>query len=115
MKQKQKKGENYLDRTPLRKEQIAWTEEQGQVTLEQPNVGWHNRLAQIFFKKPKISYVHLDELGSFVWPLLDGNHTVGEIGNKLEQQFGEKANPIYPRLCKYIQLLESYQFIQWEE
>ena len=32
---------------------------------------------------------------------------------ELEEKFGEKANPLYERLAKYFQILESYHFIDW--
>ena len=29
----------------------------------------------------------------------------------LKEKFGEKAEPLYPRLAKYFQILESYGFV----
>lgn len=116
MKQKSVKPENYLDRKPLRNPAITWSvDEAGKVTLEIENKGLFNRLAQKLLKKPKISYVHLDETGSFVWPLLDGEADVFALGKAVEKQFGEKAHPLYERLVKYFQILESYSFITWNK
>ena len=113
---KAKKSENYLERKPLRKESIGWkTEENGLVTLEIENKGVANRIAQKRLKKPIISYVHLDEMGSFIWPLMDGEKNIIELGRMVEERFGEKANPLYERLAKYFQILESYNFIKWNE
>ena len=112
---KAKKSENYLERKPLRKESIGWkTEENGFVTLEIENKGVFNRIAQKLFKKPKISYVHLDEMGSFVWPIIDGEKDITEIGKMVKEHFGEKAEPLYERLAKYFQILESYGFISFK-
>ena len=111
---KAKKSENYLERKPLRKESIGWkTEENGFVTLEIENKGVFNRIAQKLFKKPKISYVHLDEMGSFVWPIMDGQKDITEIGKAVDGHFGEEAHPLYERLAKYFQILDSYGFIEW--
>ena len=33
----------------------------------------------------------------------------------LKEKFGEKAEPLYPRLAKYFQILDSYGFVQWNE
>ncbi len=113
---KKRENENYLERKPKRHSAINWqTEENGCITLLIENTGFMNRLAQKFFKKPKTSYVHLDEMGSFIWPLLDGEKTIAEIGKEVETHFGEKANPLYERLAKYIQILESYHFVLWTE
>lgn len=108
-------GENYLERTPLRADHITWSaDDQGIVTLEIENVGWANRLAQKLFHRPKISFVHLDEMGSFIWPLLADDQDIIALGKKVEERFGEAANPLYERLVKYLQILESYHFITWK-
>ena len=105
-------SKNYLEFIPSQKEGMNWSsDEKGIVTLEIENKGFFNRIAQNFFKKPKISYVHLDELGSFVWPLIDGQKDITAIGVLVEEHFGEKANPLYERLAKFFQILESYGFV----
>ncbi len=112
---KKQNSENFLERKPIRASNIGWNEENGIVTLEIENKGFFNKIAQRFFKKPKVSYVHLDEMGSFVWPFLDGNKNLIEIGKLVEEKFGEKANPLYERLAKYMDILKSYGFISWNE
>lgn len=106
-----KQTDNYLKLKPLRNEKISWSVDNEQVTLEIENKGVWNTLFQKILKKPRISFVHLDEMGSFVWPLLDGGKTVLEIGKAVENRFGDKAKPLYQRLIKYFQILESYHFI----
>lgn len=104
---------NYLKNRPHRSPSIRWSsDENGAVTLEIDNKGFFNRAAQKLFKKPKISYVHLDDMGSFVWPLIDGEHDIIKIGELVKEHFGEKAEPLYERLAKYFKILESYGFIQ---
>ncbi len=103
---------NFLDKKPSRKADIGWSaDENGIVTLEIENKGIFNRIAQKLFRKPKISYIHLDEMGSFVWPLIDGEKDITEIGKSVDEYFGEKAHPLYERLAKYFSILESYGFI----
>lgn len=116
MRKKNLTKENYLERIPFRNETIGWsTDEEGVVTLEIENKGFFKVLTQKLFKKPKISYVHLDEMGSFVWPIVDGEKSILQIGEEVEKKFGEKANPLYERLAKYFQILESYDFIKWNK
>lgn len=112
---KKKQSENYLDKKPLRNEKFSWSVDDGKVTLEVENKGVWNTLFQKILKKPRISYIHLDEMGSFIWPLLDGEKSILEIGKTVENQFGDKANPLYERLAKYFQILESYHFIYFSE
>jgi len=115
MKNKKNKKENYLEKIPLRKEGLNWTmDEKGIVTLEVENTGVINRVFQKLFKKPRITYIHLDENGSFVWPLIDGDRNILKIGELVEEHFGDEANPLYERLVKYFAILESYGFISWK-
>lgn len=114
-KKKEIISHNYLEKVPSRPAHIAWnSDESGMVTLDIENTGFMNRMAQKLFRKPKVSHIHLDEIGSFVWPLLDGNKNIIELGDLVRERFGDKANPLYERLAKYFQILESYQFIEWK-
>ncbi len=116
---KEKNEKNFLDIIPKRNEKIRWTKEEKdgktEVTLEIDNVGIINKIAQKLLKKPKVSYIHLDEMGSFIWQYIDGEKTVYEIATYVDDHFGEKANPLYERLIKYLKILESYGFINLEE
>ena len=108
-------SEEYVARKPSRPEGISWSaDENGIITLDIENTGAFNRIAQKFFKKPKVTHIHLDEMGSFVWPLLDGEKNIIELGKEVEKHFGEKANPLYERLAKYFQILDSYHFVEWK-
>lgn len=116
MKKKNKIQQNYLDKCPQRPHNMEWSKDENQiVTLSIENKGFFNRVAQKLFKKPRISYIHLDELGSFVWLLLDGKKTIFELGEDVNKQFGDAAQPLYERLAKYFQILDSYGFIAWKE
>lgn len=110
-----KLNQNYLDNVPCKKEDVNWSsDDSGVVTLEIENKGAINRIFQLVFKKPKITYIHLDEMGSFVWPVIDGNKNITEIGVLVKDRFGDKAEPLYERLAKYFQILESYKFITFK-
>lgn len=116
MKKANKKNVNYLERIPKRPDKIKWsTDVEGIVTLDIENTGLFNRVAQKLFKKPKVSHVHLDKMGSFVWPLLDGERDIIAIGVLVKEHFGEEAEPLYERLAKYFQVLDSYSFVEWKE
>jgi len=65
------------------------------------------------FRKPRISYVHLDETGSYIWQQLDGKTNVAGIAQAVHTHFGEKAEPLYERLLKFFEIVESYDFIFW--
>ena len=112
---KKDKKQNFLDNVPKKNTEIDWsTDESGAVTLVIANKGIFNRIAQALFKKPKISYIHLDETGSFVWPLIDGKKDITQIGKEVDEHFGEKAHPLYERLSQYFSILSSYGFVTFE-
>lgn len=111
-----KQETNYLDKIPVHPKEIPWsTDENGIVTLEIENKGAMNRIAQKFFKRPKISYIHLDKTGSFVWPLIDGKKSISELAVYVDEHFGEEAHPLYERLAQFFRVLDSYKFISWVE
>ena len=113
---KNKNQENYLEKIPVRKENLRWeVDEEGKVVLYVHNTGFVKKLTQKFLKKPEYTQVHLDENGSFVWPLIDGKKNIIELGKVVKEHFGEKADPLYPRLAKFFQILESYGFVNYKK
>ena len=111
-----KKPENYLEKIPRHKDMLSWSQdENGIVTLEMQNKGAANRIAQLLLKKPKISYIHLEEFGSFVWLTIDGKRDITAIGELVREHFGEKAEPLYERLSTYIKTLHSNGFIDFNK
>lgn len=113
---KQKTKQNLLDLVPCRSPKFnSEIDEKGMATIFVENKGLFNFIAQKLFGKPRISQIHLEEFGSFIWQQIDGNRTVNEIGELVHQQFGEKADPLYPRLSMYIKTLVSHGFIELQE
>lgn len=113
MSRKKKKQQiNYLDLIPQHSPKLRWHEDiKGKMVLEVENKGAFNTIAQKLFNKPRYTKVHLDANGTFIWPLIDGKRTVAEIAELVKQEFGDKAEPLYPRIVKYFQIMESYDFV----
>lgn len=117
MKKKQQPiSKNYLLQIPVHPEGLSWSsDEEGLVTLFIENKGVMNRIAQKLFRKPRFSYIHLDKTGSFTWQQIDGIKNIIALGELVEAEFGEEAHPLYERLAKYFQILDSYHFINWNK
>ncbi len=110
------RGENLANKVPVRSEKITWdADENGLVTVHVENRGAMKRITQILLKKPKVSHIHLDDIGSYVWSLIDGNRTVADIALPFEAHFGERVHPTYERLGQYFSALISYGFAEWKE
>lgn len=58
--------------------------------------------------------IHLDEMGSKVWNLIDGKTNTGEICNQFSQFLPEKENPDTPaelRVTEFLRQLYKNRFI----
>lgn len=105
--------ENYLDYIPVKNAaHNSKTDEAGNIVIIIENKGFFNKVAQLFFKKPRLSQIHLEEMGNFIWPLIDGKNTIYDIAGCVHEHFGEKAEPLYSRLIQYLKTMEDYGFIR---
>lgn len=128
MKAKSKEKKNYLDFVPVQTVKSEYDDngitsgddssaDKGyrEVMLCVENKGFFNRMAQKFLKKPKVTKVHLDRMGSFIWPLIDGEKSIYDIASYVKEEFKDEAEPLYERLTKYMKMLEGYGFISYKE
>lgn len=114
MGRKKQKG-NFLELIPVRAEGLSWEKgEDGMIVLQVENTGVFNRIAQKMFRRPKYTSVHMEQYGSFLWPLIDGKRTVMELAKLQKDAFGDEVEPLYPRIVKYFQIVESYRFIKFK-
>ena len=107
MARKAKKDENYLDYIPAVSTKNSWdADAEGNVTIHMVHRGFYAWIAQKIFHRPRVSHIALDEMGSFIFPLIDGKQQVRE-------RFGADAEPLYERLAKYMQILRNNGFIYY--
>ncbi len=105
--------DNYLDYVYSIKNDLIWTlSESGEVIIDMENKGITNRIAQKFFKRPKVSHITLEGMGSFIFTCIDGKRSVFEIGKLVKEKYGEDAEPLYERLSVYMKRLEELKFIE---
>lgn len=83
------------------------------ITLIVPRTSWLERLSIRFLKQPSERRIQLDALGSFVMRQCDGQKQVDEIGQLVEAEFGEQAQPTLPRLVKFLQTVEAMGWIHY--
>ena len=105
---------NYLDLIPVKSEELHWHKDiKGRVILDVENTGLFNIIAQNLFINPQYTKVHLDAQGTFIWPLIDGKRTVEDIAALVKEEFGDAAEPLYPRIIKIFEIVASYLFIKF--
>lgn len=105
---------NYLDKIPVYSSKITHkTDKSGTVILQIENKGIVNLVAQKLFKKPRTSYIHLDEPGSFVWLNINGSRSIYDIAALLNESFGNASHPLYERIGEFFITLDKNGFIRW--
>lgn len=115
LKKKKRKHEaqNLLDMIPLLKDGLTLEERNGHMTVFVSRESWLERQAIRFLKQPSVIQVKLDDLGAAVTARCDGNHSVSDIADVLQAEFGEAAEPVVPRLVKFIELMEANNWLEW--
>ena len=111
---KKKDSKNYLDFVPEKNPEIEYeADEDGIITVLIEWKGFYHKIVQKLFRRPRVSDIRLDELGSFVWNAVDGKKDVHQISKELEQQFPKMGKPV-PRLIKYLEILHDNHLIYWK-
>jgi hypothetical protein len=65
-------------------------------------------------KKPQVSDMELDEIGSEVWLNIDGENSIYDIGRILDGKYGEKCQPVYDRLIMYMRFLNRKNWVSFD-
>lgn len=117
-KQKQlARRQNLLVMRPVRKQKWEYEDdERTKVTIFFPRFRskFGKRFGKFYgFKMHR--RLHLDEYGTSVWKLCDGTATVKDIGEVLSEQYGDKVEPLIPRLSEFLRIMERNDFISFKE
>lgn len=79
----------------------------------------HNNLVEKFMrwliKKPKVSDIELDEMGSMVWQLCDGTKTVYDIALAMVKRFNDSEQNSIDRLIMFLRYLSRKGWITFEK
>jgi hypothetical protein len=109
-------GSNLLDMTPRR--EATWEEDEaGLVTLvrERPAIRGPRSLGRWISYMMAPPRIRLDEVGSYAWLQMSGSLDVRELALLVRAEFGERVEPVYPRLGQLIRLLQRERFVAYEE
>lgn len=111
---KKKQNINLLELTPIRKHNHQINED-GLVDVLVPR--FKSNFMQKLIPKGRSPYIkaNLDEIGSRVWLLMDGNRKVIEIAETLKKEMAEKVEPVYERLHLFLTQLYQNGFIYFLE
>lgn len=111
-----KKVENILEMSPALH---GWLHLEGgpdgtSSTLVVPRTSWIEKMSVRYLKQPDSIKVNVAGLGGFVLERCNGEHNVQEIADQLARHYGEEAEPVLPRLVKYLEIIEMNGWITWK-
>lgn len=105
--------DNFLDYVPVRK--VDWKlNENGKVYLIKEKT--KNKLLKKIidlFNKSQFFNIHLDQLGTSAWLLVDGKRNVYEINEKMKEEFVDDLYQPEQRLCYFFSILKKNKFVDF--
>jgi hypothetical protein len=112
------KKANYLDLTPVRVMEHT-IRDNGNVSILLPRFK-SNYSSAMFQPKQKSRDIpiKLDDIGSAIWLLIDGNTRVQEICRRMNEQYPEKMQPpeeTERRVTQFLSLLYQERYITFRE
>ena len=110
-----------MDRTrvmksfPVRNQLIKWEiDDKGEASLVIPQKDqlWI-RFASKFFMLPNKRVIVLDSIGTYVWKMCDGEHTISQIIKRVQNQYQLTRKEAETSLFTFMQQLGKRNFIQF--
>ncbi|MFP4058416.1 MAG: PqqD family protein [Candidatus Brocadiia bacterium] len=105
--------EQSLNSVPLRNEAIDVERTDAghvRVVIPRRQTWWVSLLARVFYV-PKARRITLDEVGSFVWDLCDGKHTVRQIIQALCQRYKLHRKEAEVSVVSYLRTLAKKHLV----
>ena len=112
MKTNSRNKNNFLEYIPQIKHQ-NYVIDKKQVKLLFEHNGPIEAIVQKVFKKPRVTDVALDELGSAAWLYIDGKRNVRDIGQMICQCNQQDKETIYKRLSIFLGHLYRQKWISF--
>jgi len=91
---------------PIRRPHVKWDYEGNLIKLKIYRNHWYDKILHRVFKTPLEITIDLDEIGSTVWQLIDGETTIRQIGEKLQEQMEKwlsQPTLVFPCSCATLQ------------
>jgi len=104
---------NYLELIPVKFHSFE-VDDKGLVTIILPKFK-SEALKKTLVKMMKYPNrkIKFDAFGSETWLQINGENSVGSIGQKLVEKFGENIHPVEERLTKFLTQLYEHKFISF--
>ena len=99
--------EMILSAIPVRNPACDWQQVSGEevrITLHRRE-DWRGRLVAVFFPAAETRKVQLDEIGSAIWAMCDGENSVSVISRVLSEKYGLERKEAEVSLLAYLNIL----------
>ncbi len=108
------KAEDLAPLVPLRTIESR-QDDDGKVTIDGPrqDAGWLGNLLSKGLE-PGTNHIKLDEVGSLVWSLCDGEHSVRAIAAAIAERFGDDFDPGSKRLALFLLTMKERGWLLWK-
>ena len=94
---------------------VKWAHENGKVVLSyKKDFGKFEKALHKRLGGPDVIRRPLDEKGSRIWELCDGQHTLKDICDDMDAKYKEDIEPVLDRVWKYLELLIKLNLIHLE-
>ncbi|MDI6856059.1 MAG: PqqD family protein [Candidatus Thermoplasmatota archaeon] len=112
---KARKAVDIMNSIPI-KQAVSWSLENGRVVIVvKKHFTKLEKFLQKYLKGPEYVKVPLDTLGSAIWLLCDGEHTIKDICDEMSKSYKEAIEPAVPRITKFLAMLLRRNFIRLEK
>jgi hypothetical protein len=101
---------------PQRNEAVEWVEEEDRIVLIYPkNFTRFERFLHRRIGGPDIIRRPLDDKGTYIWKMCDGDHNVHEICKATYSEFKEDIEPVLKRVWGFLEILLKLNLISIEK
>lgn len=101
-----------MDQIPVHDDSHPWRlTDDGMAEVDMEHKGFYNRIAQKFFKKPRVSHIALDKYGTVVWQNINGENTIADIVRIMEETFPDETDRMLDRVVTFTVTLRRTGFI----
>jgi hypothetical protein len=101
---------------PIRNEAVEWVEEEDRIVLIYPkNFTRFERFLHRRIGGPDIIRRPLDDKGTYIWKMCDGDHNVHEICKATYSEFKEDIEPVLKRVWGFLEILLKLNLISIEK
>ncbi|MCS7265828.1 MAG: PqqD family protein [Armatimonadetes bacterium] len=113
--EREKEFRKFSQKRPRWLENARWQNSGDKVIVKVSRSDWIASLLRRITSRTVYRQIELDEIGSFVWNLCDGSHTVADIAEALQKRYQLSRREAFASLAEFLSQLQRKGLINFEE